>query len=183
MSLLRQALRVSLEEANKDTEKRRKVFVSYHHDNDQDRYEEFSSIFHDIYESVTDNSLDKEIDSDDPVYVMRKIREQYITGTSCTIVLCGYETHKRKYIDWEISATLDKGHGLIGVCLPSIRLNNGVAVVPDRLKANILSKYAIWVGWKEFTSSSENLKKFIEQANSKNKELINNDTELMRKDL
>jgi hypothetical protein len=32
------------------------------------------------------------------------------TGTSCTIVLCGAETPKRKFVDWEIKAILDKGH-------------------------------------------------------------------------
>jgi len=49
---------------------------------------------------------------------MRGIRENFITGTSCTIVLCGAQTHLRKYVHWEIKATLDKEHGLIGVNLP-----------------------------------------------------------------
>ena len=29
------------------------------------------------------------------------------SGSSCTIVLCGARTHERKYVDWEINATLD----------------------------------------------------------------------------
>lgn len=68
---------------------RRKVFVSYHHGGDQAYYDEFSRFFHDQYEAIRDNSLERLIQSDDTEYVMRQIREQYITGTSCTIVLIG----------------------------------------------------------------------------------------------
>jgi hypothetical protein len=46
---------------------------------------------------------------------MQRIRDKHITGTSCTIVLCGSLTPWRKYVDWEIKATLDKEHGLIGI--------------------------------------------------------------------
>lgn len=98
---------------------KRQIFVSYHHGSDQWYYDEFSRIFSDTYDVVKDNSLDRAIDSDDSDYVMRRIRENYITGTSCTIILCGAETSQRKYVDWEIKATLDKYHGLIGINLPS----------------------------------------------------------------
>lgn len=80
---------------------RRKVFVSYHHGGDQAYYDEFSRFFHDQYEAIRDNSLERLIQSDDTEYVMRKIREQYITGTSCTVVLIGAQSHERKYLDWE----------------------------------------------------------------------------------
>ena len=85
---------------------RRKVFVSYHHGGDQAYYDEFSSFFHDQYEAVRDNSLERLVQSDDTEYVMRQIREQYITGTSCSIILIGAQSHERKYLDWEIKATL-----------------------------------------------------------------------------
>lgn len=42
---------------------KRKVFLSYHHDGDQYYYNEFSKKFHDEYEAVTDNSLDRRVDS------------------------------------------------------------------------------------------------------------------------
>ena len=87
---------------------KRKIFVSYHHDNDQAYYNEFSRFFSDQYDAIQDSSLDRLIDSDDTEYVMRRIRENYITGTSCTVVLCGPQTRWRKYVDWEIKATLDK---------------------------------------------------------------------------
>lgn len=53
-------------------------------------------MFHDTYEVDYDNSVDRKIDSDDPEYVMRRIRENYINGTSCTLVFCGVETPYRK---------------------------------------------------------------------------------------
>lgn len=37
------------------------------------------------------------------------------------MVLCGAEAPQRKFVDWEIKATLDKEHGLIGINLRPIR--------------------------------------------------------------
>ena len=54
------------------------------------------------------------IDSDDTEYVMRRIRENYNSGASGTFVLCGSDTPERKYVDWEIKATLDDRHGPVG---------------------------------------------------------------------
>lgn len=157
---------------------KRKVFVSYHHGGDQDYYNKFSNAFGEDYEAVTDNSLDRAIDSTDVDYVMRRIRENYITGTSCTIVLIGNDTWGRKYVDWEIKATLDKEHGLIGVWLPALQRNaNGKFNVPPRLFDNIESKYAVWVSWEEFTASAEECAKYIEQANARDKKLIANGRE------
>jgi hypothetical protein len=99
---------------------RRKVFVSYHHDKDQAFYNDLSRLDFE-YECVTDNSLDRWIDSDNPEYVIQRIRDRYIAGSSCTVVLCGRDTPWRKYVDWEIKATLDKTHGLLGVWLPTAR--------------------------------------------------------------
>lgn len=65
-----------------------RIFVSYHHHGDHAYYDEFSRFFSDTYEAVQDNSVEREIDSDDAEYVSRCIRENYITGTSCTVVLC-----------------------------------------------------------------------------------------------
>lgn len=53
---------------------RRKVFVSYHHRHDQAYYDEFSRIFHDELEALTDNSLGRRVDSADVSYIVRAIR-------------------------------------------------------------------------------------------------------------
>jgi hypothetical protein len=136
---------------------RRKVFVSYHHGGDQAYYTEFSRIFHDQYETVFDNSLERAYDSDDVNYVMRRIRENHIHGTSCTVILCGSQTRWRKYVDWEIKAALDKQHGLVAVQLPTLPVGlDGRVHVPDRLLDNISSGYAVWMHWSQLTLHSLN---------------------------
>src|SRR5690348_4238166 len=100
-----------------------KMFVSYHHGGDQAYYDAFTRSFDDAYDSCFDNSIERQIDSDNVDYVMQRIRDNHISGTSCTFVLCGAETRWRKYIDWEIKATLDKEHGLVAVRLPTTPLD------------------------------------------------------------
>lgn len=157
---------------------KRSVFVSYHHDGDQPYYEYFAKILSDAYQIIRDNSLRDEIWSDDADYVMRRIREDYLTGTSCTIVLCGKESHRRKFVDWEIIATLDKQHGLIGVRLPT----NASALVPARFLDNYQSGYAVWTAWEQlFQNRNPNvagLRQAIEAANRTPKRAIQNNREL-----
>jgi hypothetical protein len=79
-----------------------RVFVSYHHQRDQPYYDRFAEIFADGYEIITDTSIDRKIGGDNVDYQQQVIREQHITGSSVTIVLCGAETWKRRWADWEI---------------------------------------------------------------------------------
>ncbi|MFL9996305.1 TIR domain-containing protein [Paraburkholderia sediminicola] len=153
-----------------------KVFVSYHHGGDQAYYDAFSRAFHDTYDVIYDNSLEREVDSDDVDYVMRRIRENYITGSSCTIVLVGAKTWGRKYVDWEIKATLDKEHGLIGVHLPTAARNpnDNKIVVPGRLHDNIQSGFALWLSWNDITASAAQLQRFVADAKSRSAKLIDN---------
>jgi hypothetical protein len=125
-----------------------RVFVSYHHERDQVYYDRFAKLFADGYDIITDTSIDRIIGSDDVDYQQQVIREQHITGSSVTIVLCGAETGKRRWVDWEIYMTLNKKHALLGICLPTNPKNaNGTVTVPDRLHANIVSGYAHFVHW------------------------------------
>src|SRR5206468_5804403 len=109
-------------------------FVSYHHGGDRHWYELFSKTFCGQFDVVQDNSPERRIDSDDSEYVLRRLRENHITGSSCTIVLVGHETWGRRYVDWEIEATLDKQHGLIGVGLPCLP---PIVGLPARLEDNL----------------------------------------------
>jgi MTH538 TIR-like domain (DUF1863) len=70
------------------------------------------------------------IDSDDTDYVMRRIREVYLKGSTVTLVMLGRCTWARRYVDWEIQASLrqDRGivpNGLLGIKLPSFQKNGG----------------------------------------------------------
>lgn len=160
----------------------RRVFISYHHDHDQAYYNALSRVFGTYFRAVQDHSLGRLVDSDDPEYVMRRIRENHITGSSCTIVLCGKETRWRKYVDWEIKATLDKEHGLIGVCLPTSSKDTlGRVHKPDRLQDNIDSGYALWIDWYEFANSVDSVRVSIELANNRPASLIVNSRPLRRR--
>jgi hypothetical protein len=152
-----------------------RIFVSYHHAGDQPYYDAFSKAFHDTYDVIYDNSLNRQVDSDDVDYVRRRIADNYITGSSCTIVLVGKDTWGRKYVDWEIDATLDKKHGLIGVCLPNAPRNAANRIeVPDRLNDNIQSGFTLWLSWQDFTANAAQLERYVAIAKSRDTKLIVN---------
>lgn len=54
---------------------KRSIFVSYHHHGDKAYYDAFSNLLADTYGIIQDNSVEREIDSNDAEYVIRKIRE------------------------------------------------------------------------------------------------------------
>lgn len=154
---------------------KRQVFISYHHGNDKPYYDAFINTFSNSYDVLHDNSVDRSVNSTNTDYVIQRIRDNYITGSSCTIVLCGPQTPYRKFVDWEIKATLDKQHGLIGVNLPTNPSDNNYKyTVPDRLNDNIQSGYAVWVDWAAFTQSAQSVQQHIELANSKSTTFISN---------
>lgn len=158
---------------------RPRVFVSYHHGSDRAYYEEFSTIIHDLYQAVEDNSPERRIDSNDPEYVIRRIRENFITGTSCTFVLCGPQTSGRKHVDWEIKASLDKESALIGVGLPNNPAGiQGFTPMPSRLLDNLASGYSLWMSWTEVYQGRARIKSIVDDARLRSKSLITNNREL-----
>lgn len=161
---------------------RPRVFVSYHHARDQWFYNEFTRLFHGVYETIEDRSLERRYDSDNLEYVRWAVANGDIKGTSCTVVLCGAETYQRKFVDWEIKATLDDGHGLVGVCLPDAPREEGGVRVPTRLSDNYHSGYAIWGMWTDL--SVDNLRAWIASARhnaSIRRDLIVNPREIKRR--
>lgn len=162
---------------------KRKVFISYHHHGDQPYYDHFTKTFGDAYDAFYDNSLERALDSDNTDYINQKIREEYIWGSSITIVLCGANTGKRKYVDWEIRSTLEYEHALLGIALPTITTSGSSLLVPDRLADNWQSGFAHWLS--PYPQNPTQLQNAIEQAiqKSSNKSLIRNDREKMKRNL
>ncbi|CAN7375489.1 TIR domain-containing protein [Rhizobium leguminosarum] len=148
---------------------RRRVFVSYHHHNDQPYYDSFSKFFHDGYETITDNSLERAVDSSNFEYIMRRIRETHLHGSSCTIVLCGAETPNRRYVDWEIHASLDQQMGIVGIGLPTIKWEGTGTWKPARLQDNIDAGYASWTLWQNLADNPQVLHQKIEETLAKSK--------------
>lgn len=163
---------------------RRKVFISYHHRRDQGCFDRFTQLFAEHYEIFYDNSLDGRVRSDDPEYAKRAIPEEHGVGSSITIVLCGAETWKRKYVDWEIHSTLHREHAPLGIALPTAaRGGRGGIVVADRLHENIQSRFAYWLS--SWTSDPVALHSAIEAAIylSRDTPKIRNDRPKMERNL
>ena len=139
---------------------RHKVFVSYHHENDQQYkdffIEKFAPYF--IDKSVHYGEYSEDLSTD---YIKRLIREEKITDSSIIVVLVGTDTYKRKHVDWEISAGLSSlagGYsGLLGIILPTYynslqnyslpRNQYRYETIPPRLADNIISRYADIYNW------------------------------------
>ncbi len=154
---------------------RRKVFVSYHHGGDLEYYESFVGISSNFYSLVQDHSVGRFIGSADPDYVIRRIREDHLRGVSVTVVLCGRNTLGRKYVDWEILASLNQEMGLIGLNLPAnVREPNGKYVVPCRLHDNIGSTCASFLFWDSLMENPSLLISGMEEALSRSKTIIAN---------
>lgn len=147
---------------------KRKVFISYHHANDQFWMNQFSNTFCDGYDVFSDNSLDRQVESDDVDYLARVCRDN-IYGTSVTIVLCGTETGLRKFVDWEIDYTLSCEHGLLGILVPGVTVQQ--VSIPLRLLDNIESGYA---GFMYYPTDAASLRSAIERAATADKSLIKN---------
>src|SRR5213593_4687243 len=90
---------------------KRKVFISYCHLNQREAGS-FVSTWRNVF---TPRALgmafsDDIINSNNPAYVMSRIRTDYLGDSSVTIVLVGTCTHSRRYIDWELKASLQRGN-------------------------------------------------------------------------
>lgn len=80
---------------------------------------------------MIDKSLNEAIDSENPDYVMRKIREDYLSDSTVTILLIGMHSaeilgeEEQQYIKRELQASLYDGdgnarNGVLGVVLPEM---------------------------------------------------------------
>ena len=116
------------------------MFISYYH-GDQDEVNEFVEEFSDVFiaKTVGVKDGDFDFDSNDPQYIIRKIRENKLSDSTVTIVLIGSCTHSRRYVDWEVKASLQQGsslpNGLIAINLPYMR---DIGALPERVNENIL---------------------------------------------
>lgn len=139
---------------------KRRVFISYHHANEQSAVDAFVKQFSEDLDVFTDRSVERAADSDDVDYLARVCRER-IDGTSVTIVIVGRETGLRKFVDWEIDYTLDCKHGLVAIS--RIGLEDSAASLPDRLKDNLKSGTG-YAKWYKYPNSASSLKTMIEEA-------------------
>jgi len=168
---------------------KRKVFISYYH-GDQTEVNKFVQEFSDVFIAKTVGIKDGDFvfDSTNPQYIMRKIRENKLQDSTVTIVLIGACTHSRRYVDWEVKASLQQGatlpNGLIAINLPYMGRE---FALPNRVSENVTRDSAGhdigYARYYVYPDSKQTLYKWIEdayEARSTRAHLIKNSNEMMR---
>jgi len=137
----------------------RNCFLSYHHEYDQ----RFVKALREAKEGmkIADYSLKYDISDYSEEKIYQIIRNK-MRSCSVTIVLIGERTGHRKWVDWEIWASLRsyrnkrdpkrsfRPKGLLAIYLPTANHS-----VPERLQANIDSGYAVSMRWKNIERDLE----------------------------
>lgn len=140
------------------TSKRHKVFVSYHHENDEKYRNLFEKLFSDIYDIMDSKSVQiGDIKSNLKTETIRqKTRDEYLRDSTGTVVLIGVETWKRKHVDWEIAGSIrdtkrNSRSGLIGIFLPTHpdhgKDKYNPYIIPPHLNRNVDCEFAKLYDW------------------------------------
>ncbi len=168
---------------------KRKVFISYYHNDDQDSRTKFANLFGDL---IVSKSVEKgDIDSDNSdEYIKQMIQKEYLSDTTVLVVLIGPKTKCRMHVDWEISGALNlkvggNNAGLLGILLPS-HPDYGTGkttynLIPARLSDNFKSGYAIIRVW---TDDRIKMQSYIEEAftnrSSKTDDRVNSRIQMLK---
>lgn len=168
---------------------KRKVFISYYH-GDQGDVDKFVRDFGDVFipKTVGVKDGDFDFDSNSAEYIMRKIREQKLSDSTVTIVLVGSCTHSRRYVDWEVKASLQQGqmlpNGLIAINLPYMGTRGNL---PQRVSDNVIRDSSNndigYARYYPYPPSKEMLKRWIEDAynaRTSRASLISNSSDIMK---
>jgi len=178
------------------------VFISSFH-NDRTEVDAFIYKWATVEKVFTPKALatfdnDDFIDSTNPEYVMSEIRRKYIQDASVTIVLIGRCTHSRRYVDWEIKASLRQGeslpNGVLAYVLPSAMPvilpfvdwdKHAWPSTPERLAANwnYYQQQNCYARYSVMPDSAATLREHIEDIFSRRTQranLIKNDSDMMK---
>ena len=128
-----------------------KVFISYHHGNDQG-YKEALVEFGEKHAIFVDRSVDTGDIPDNwtDEQIRLAIRDQYLRDSTVTIVLVGRETRRRKHVDWEIYSSMydgsvNKRSGIVVINLPRIPNDEFTAPHGDEEKGLLYPEVTSWV--------------------------------------
>lgn len=91
---------------------------------------------------------------------IKKMIDNSLTNTSVTVVFVTYGISNRKYINYEIDKSLDRGNGLVAVQIHHLKDQKGdtgsPGAIPSQIEANNFKAYKY--------SNMEALARWIEQA-------------------
>lgn len=140
-----------------------KIFISYHHANDQ-AYEEALLESNELYDIFIDASVDTGDIADNLAddAIRQRIRDEYLKDSTVTIVLVGHQTKYRKHVDWEIYSSMyngkvNKQSGILVINLPSTGCTHFTAAHGEDEKKKI---YPTTKSWTSIKSRSEYEKRY-----------------------
>lgn len=150
---------------------RRKCFISYHHDDETEVQNFIRTFDHDrdvlIARGIGAEMTGDIINSTNADYIKSQIRSKYLRDTTVTIVMVGAETWGRRFVDWEVAASLrntstSRASGLLGITLPSV-----AAYASRKLPARVRDNFdgeAGYARWWKYPTSASGLASMIEEA-------------------
>jgi hypothetical protein len=133
-----------------------KCFISYHAA-DKNAVDEFCEKFSGSFIRRGVKMEEDIIDSSNTDYVMRRIRELYLQDSTVTIVLIGKCTWARRFVDWEVQASLRQPEDGYPNGLVAIQLWESYTSLPERVNLNVESGYSIFYKYPKTSTSLANM--------------------------
>lgn len=161
---------------------KRRVFISYCH-RDQTEAQNFVYAWRNVFSARALGMAftDDMVNSDNAEYVMSRIRANYLGDSSVTVLLVGTCMHSRRFIDWELKASLQRGasmpNGVVAFLLPSAINHNGRQFphLPERFEMNYrLNDLTTYARYWYMPSTEAEMRERIETAYSSRTTLANN---------
>lgn len=113
----------------------RNVFFSFHYQRDVWRVNQIRNLPEIIGTSAAgfqDASLWEKAKKEGDEAIKRMINKA-LEGTSVTVVCVGNQTANRKYVDYEITKSLERGNGLVAVQIHHLKDQNGQIDSPGEI--------------------------------------------------
>lgn len=148
---------------------RHKCFISYHSD-DAVEVAGFLSSYGTAFipRTVGVTADDPFIDSDNDDYIKDQISSKYMSDSTVTILLVGKCSWSRRFVDWELAATLrnspkNKRSGLLAYQLPSMATIEDKKI-PPRLSDNYSLNKDSYSQYYVYPSSTSTVHAHVEEA-------------------
>ncbi len=127
----------------------RRVFFSFHYQNDLWRVNQIRNAH--VVEGTAaagfqDASLWKKTKLKGDAAIKRLI-DDGLVGTSVTVVLIGTETANRKYVQYEIEKSIERGNGLLGIYIHQLKDRFGYASPQGRIPSALANQGAPVYYW------------------------------------
>jgi hypothetical protein len=133
-----------------------KCFISYN-TADKDAVDKFCENFSGSFIRRGLKMEDDIIDSTNTDYVMQRIRSLYLKDSTVTIVLIGKCTWARRFVDWEVQASLRNPADGYPNGVVAIQLWDSYKTLPNRVNLNVNSGYSKFYVYPKSSASLENM--------------------------